>query len=149
MKGTLFLLSTLAVISLCACSKGPEPIRWGTDMCDQCRMILCDKRFGAELVADRVYKFDGIDELAKFQAAHPEKKGAAYVSDGQSGAIIPAGEALFVASHLRGPMGGEVMSFARRDDAERFVAQYGLREARFLPFKEALAQAGGGNDAGR
>lgn len=146
MKAIKLIAAAVMMSSLLACSKGPEPIRWGTDTCDQCRMILCDKRFGAELVADRVYKFDGIDELAKFQAAHPEKKGAAYVSDGQSGAIIPAGEALFVASHLRGPMGGLVMSFAKRDDAERFVAQYGLREARFLSFKEALAQ--GGDHAG-
>ena len=139
----------LAVLLVTACTKGPEPIRWGSDMCDQCRMILSDKRFGAELVAQRVYKFDGIDELARFQSAHPETKGAAYVTDGETGNLVPAQQAVFIdAPDLKAPMGGHIISFAQRPEAQQFVARHQLHEVRWLSFTEALAQTKGGMDAG-
>ncbi|HJV65322.1 MAG TPA: nitrous oxide reductase accessory protein NosL [Geomonas sp.] len=113
-------------------------------------MILVDKRFGAELVAKRVYKFDGLDELARFQAAHPEQRGTAYVTDGESGKLLAAGGATFLASpELRGPMGGNVIAFGQRQAAERFAAEHHLQGARYLAFPEALKESGGGADAGR
>jgi len=143
------LAIALSILMLTACTKGPEPIRWGTDMCDQCRMILSDKRFGAELAAERVYKFDGVDELSRFQAAHADIKGAAYVTDGETGNLVPAQQAVFIASpDLKSPMGGRVISFARHQEAERFVTQHQLHDVRWLTFAEALAQKEGGPDAG-
>jgi copper chaperone NosL len=145
-------ICTMAVIiaaALAGCSKGPEPIRWGMDMCDHCRMILSDKRFGAELVANRVYKFDGIDELARFQASNPEKKGDAYVTDGVTGKLVPAAQAVFLRSaELSAPMGGHVMSFATTKEAEEFVAQHRLHDVLLVPLAAALAEGKGGGDAG-
>lgn len=136
----------LAVFLVAACAQGIEQIRWGTDMCDQCRMILSDKRFGAELVAKRVYKFDGIDELARFQAAHPETGGTAYVTDGESGKLIPAGQAVFVQSpDLKSPMGGNIISFAKREEAEQFIAKHRLPEVRWLSYAEAMELTGDGH----
>lgn len=144
------LAVAIAVLIVTACTKGPEPIRWGTDMCDQCRMILSDKRFGAELVAQRVYKFDGIDELSRFQALHAGMAGSAYVTDGETGNLVPAQQAVFIASpDLHAPMGGRVMSFAQRQEAQQFVREHQLHDVRWLTFTEALAQTGGGPDAGR
>ena len=143
------LAMVLATLLVAACSKDPEPIRWGTDMCDQCRMILSDKPFGAELVAQRVYKFDGVDELSRFQSAHPEIKGAAYVTDGETGNLVPAREAVFIQStDLKAPMGGHVTSFAKRQEAQQFVAQHQLHEVQWLTFAEALGRTGGGSNAG-
>jgi len=146
MKKILLVLALVAAAALSACSKGPEPIRWGIDMCDQCRMILGDKRFAAELVADRVYKFDGVDELARFRAAHPEKKGAMLVTDGDSGNLIPAEKAVYLSSpDLTAPMGGHVMSFASRQEALAFAVRHGVNSVRFVA--DALT-AKGGDDAG-
>lgn len=151
MKTVISVLAAIvATAFLAGCNYKVEPIRWGADMCDQCRMIIGDKRFAAELVADRVYKFDGFDELAKFEAAHPEKKGIAYVADGEHGSLVPALSAVFLSTpDLTAPMGGHIVSFGSRDGAEQFINRHHLSGVRWLSLDEALAEGTGGADAQR
>ena len=49
-----------------ACSKGHQPINYGEDECEFCKMMVMDKRYGAELVTDKgkIYFFDSIECLA-------------------------------------------------------------------------------------
>lgn len=143
------LASVMLLAGVTACAAGPEPIRWGIDTCDQCRMTLVDRRFGAELLGRRPYKFDGVDELARFLAAHPQQ-GAMFVTDGKTGSLIPASQAVYLsASGIKSPMGGHVMSFASRADAERYALRQGLQNYRMLNFAEALDQTTGGAHADR
>lgn len=131
---------TLGILALActACSAGPEPIRWGTDTCEQCRMVLEDRRFGAELQqGGRVYKFDGVDELAKYMAKHPG--GTPYVVDATSGELVKADLAVYLGSpELRGPMGGHVVAFGDKAAAERFADQAGLKTREWPSWKAAL-----------
>lgn len=41
----LLLLLSALVLGSCARS-GPQPIRWGQDNCDMCKMTLMDQHFG-------------------------------------------------------------------------------------------------------
>jgi copper chaperone NosL len=128
----------ILVMACAACAAGPEPIRWGTDTCEQCRMVLEDRRFGAELqLGGRSYKFDGVDELARYMAKHPG--GTPYAVDAATGVLLPADQAVYLGSpELRGPMGGHVVAFADRDAALRFADQAGLKTRAWPSWKEAL-----------
>ncbi len=140
MKFALRLVGTLGVLAMLGCSSGPEPIAWGVDTCEQCRMILTDKRFGAELVdaRGRAYKFDGVDELAKFLAAKAIE-GKAYVTHGAEGALVPAEAAVYLSSpDIRSPMGGSLMAFADRAEAEAFAGEQGFKDLRWLSYREAV-----------
>lgn len=143
------LASVMLLAGVTACASGSEPIRWGVDTCDQCRMTLMDKRFGAELLGRRPYKFDGVDELARFLVVHPQQ-GPMFVTDGKTGSLIPASHAVYLSARgITSPMGGHVMSFASRADAERYALRLGFRNHRMLNFAEALVQTTGGGHAHR
>ncbi len=51
-----------------SCSASPEPIEYGSDGCAHCKMIISDKKYGAELVTSKgkIYKFDSAECLADF-----------------------------------------------------------------------------------
>jgi copper chaperone NosL len=132
------LVLGILTVACAACAAGPEPIRWGTDTCEQCRMVLDDKRFGAELqVGGRTYKFDGVDELGKYMVKHPG--GTPYVVDAGNGTLVQASKAIFLASpDLRGPMGGHVVAFASKEDAQRFADAQQLKSVAWPTAKQAL-----------
>lgn len=138
-RWTLLALAALSV----ACAAGPEPIRWGTDTCEQCRMVLDDRRFGVEVVdGGRTYKFDGLDELVKYRHDHGAH-GAVYVTDAATGALVPLETATLVASlQLVGPMGGHVVALASRDAAEAYVREQHLHGVRWLTAGQALETEG-------
>jgi len=69
MKMLSILLITYLFPLLSSCGGGPQPIRFGEDACDNCRMIISDPRFGAQLVTDKgkAYKFDDISCYWKYK----------------------------------------------------------------------------------
>ncbi len=58
----------LTGLSLSACQKqttGPEPIKYGRDMCEICRMIISDPMYAAEVRGGpkrKLYKFDDLGD---------------------------------------------------------------------------------------
>lgn len=123
---------------LLACASGPEPIRWGVDTCAQCRMVLSDRRFGATWATPvRSYPFDEVAELERWRRAHPAIEGRAYVTDGVAGGLVPAEQAVYLASpDLHGPMGGQVMSFRDRTTALQAARAAGWRQVRLMTYPE-------------
>lgn len=129
----------LALVLL-GCAQGAEPIRWGTDTCDQCRMVLADRRFGAEFVSrkGRVFKFDDAEELGRYLKAHP-MTGTAYVTDGESGNLVPAEASVFLkADAIRSPMGSHLMTFQGRAEAEAYANRQGWKPFTLLTYQEAI-----------
>jgi copper chaperone NosL len=51
-----------------ACEPKQEPINYGVDECELCRMRIMEDKYGAELVTEKgkVYKFDSIECLIKY-----------------------------------------------------------------------------------
>jgi len=69
MKMLNLLLFTYLLPLLTSCGGGPQPIRFGEDACDNCRMIISDPRFGAQLVTNKgkAFKFDDISCFWKYK----------------------------------------------------------------------------------
>ena len=59
----LFFQVLLASSMLSSCAPKVEEIRFGSDQCHYCKMIISDPKFGAELVTDKgkVFKFDAAE----------------------------------------------------------------------------------------
>ncbi|SFV29173.1 nitrous oxide reductase accessory protein NosL [Thermoflavifilum thermophilum] len=112
-----------------ACKPKPEPIKYGYDSCDFCRMTIVDKRFGGELITSKgkVYKFDSIDCLDSFyHSAHESFAYVLFVDYNQPGTLIPAKDAyLLYSPQLHSPMGEGVAAFTDKQQAEEMQKKYG------------------------
>jgi copper chaperone NosL len=140
-------LIPLLLILTAGCSAGPEPIRWGTDACDTCRMVLSDKQFGAELVetGGQVRKFDGLDELLTF-TSQSGRTGKIYVTNGQDGSLVPVEKAVIVRSPgINSPMGGEITTFDSKYAAEDWVKDQKLGQVTYPTLEELQKQGGAGH----
>ncbi len=113
----------LLLISLSACSTNPDPIEYGKNACEHCKMIIMDKRFGAEVInpKGKVYKFDSGECMVAFLKNHPDDKFSKYlvVSYENPGQLIDAGSAFYLqGENIKSPMGGNLASFKTREAAE-------------------------------
>jgi copper chaperone NosL len=115
------------IVLLQSCSAGPQPIAYGKDACQFCRMVISDERFGAELITDKhkIYKFDDTHCIASFlksNSLHKEQVASIYLVDfSQKGMLIKAEESFLLRSEaLRTPMGGNVAAFAVEDSMIKF-----------------------------
>ncbi|MEJ5262655.1 MAG: hypothetical protein WHT45_08235, partial [Ignavibacterium sp.] len=65
MKSLILIFTS---ILLFACSPQPEPIDYGNDICDFCKMNITDNKYAAEIVTSKgkIYKFDSIEYLFQF-----------------------------------------------------------------------------------
>ncbi len=127
----------------------------GEDTCRYCRMTIDDPRFGALVLTarGRLETFDSIECLASFVQALPggESPRGIWVADFEHPKRwVAVAQARFLhQSHVRSPMGRELVAFATNRPAESLVAQYGgkvLTWTEVLPLA-ATAQAGSTADA--
>lgn len=114
------------------CSTGPEPIQYGVDNCDFCKMTLMDKRYGAELITEkgRVYKFDDLNCLILFEdedALAGNTVAGRYVTDYQhQGVLLPADQAAFLQSEgLKTPMASGMAAFKSLNDLDKVKTEIG------------------------
>jgi len=75
-RNSLFFLILLTAI-IFGCSKNPQPISYGQDECEFCKMIVMDERYGAELVTGtgKIYFFDSIECLVGYLDNQKIRKG--------------------------------------------------------------------------
>jgi copper chaperone NosL len=118
-KMTKPTLATIGImLMLVACSVDPQPIKYGSDQCDFCKMTIMDKRFAAEVMTKKgkAYKFDDVRCMSNFLLGDNVKVDnveGMYVTTYTDNAFIRVGEAQFMkAEELRSPMGGNVAAFA-------------------------------------
>lgn len=110
-----------ATLAVTACATGEaHPIAYdGSESCEYCRMVITDRRFGAELVtpSGRALKFDSIECLASFvnQDHTDARRASIWVTDySQPGTLIPAEAARFarVSNGPSSPMGMGLRAYA-------------------------------------
>jgi len=125
------------------CTQSPEPIRYGKDACEFCKMTIMDKKYAAEIVTDKgkVFKFDDISCLIKYMKANRliEAELAFVVVNDYSkpGEWIDVKTAAFLSSKdLRSPMRGDVAAFSAKSFATANMAQ--ISEAKMLTWKEVF-----------
>ncbi len=71
----------LVLLSCFGCNPAPEPIVFGSDQCQFCKMSIVDNRYGAELVTakGKIYKFDALECLVDFKQKEEKIAAAAHL----------------------------------------------------------------------
>ena len=131
----LLLLLALALLAS-ACAQGtaeikPPEIRYGEDVCVECKMIISDPRFAAAYtyeVSPGRYEnalFDDIGDMLIYAGKHPEHTVAAWwVHDYDSKEWLDGQTAAYVFSNnLRTPMAQGTAAFASQEAAERLAGE--------------------------
>jgi copper chaperone NosL len=122
-----------AVLLLASCSSaGPRALALGKEECAQCRMMITDARFGAQVVAPtgRVQPFDAIECAAAYAAAADSTRiRKVWVSDFEHpGTWLATSDAVFViGAEVASPMGQAVLALGADADRSQIVARYGGR----------------------
>ncbi|RXK57804.1 hypothetical protein ESA94_20000 [Lacibacter luteus] len=134
---------TLALIFLLqSCNVKPQPIAYGKDACHFCKMIISDKKFGAEVVTQKgkAYKFDDTHCLLAFinkKEVPVTEIAATYLIDyTQTEKLIPAEKAFLLQGNtVRGPMGGTIAAFETEAAMQQVQAAW---KANTITWKEVL-----------
>ena len=128
----ILLLIILLLFILPCCGGKPEPINYGHDECEFCRMLITDNRYGSELVTDKgkVFKFDEAGcmiEYAMVKNFIGDANQKFLVTDfANPETLIDASSAFFVQNdNFRSPMGSNVMAFDSEISRQKFVAESG------------------------
>ena len=127
---------------------GPQPIAYGKDGCEHCKMTIIDPRFGAELLSKqgKAYKFDSGECMIgyiKEGRIEQDKIAQLLVTDfADPQQLIDAKTAHFLHSEaIPSPMGANVSAFASEDAVSRMIAEKG---GRFINWNDFYQSAGGG-----
>ena len=97
------------------CATQPA-IAFGAAGCEECRMLITDRRFGAviETQQGRQLSFDSIDCLDKYVAKHGTVAKATWVVDANApGTLIPRDAAVIAESMTLHPPMGRLVAYAR------------------------------------
>lgn len=127
---SFFLLLLLLVVV--SCGKESEPINYGHDECEFCRMLITDNRYGSELITDKgkVFKFDEVScmiEYALVKNLIGDANQKFLVTDfSQPETFIDASSAIYVHNEdFRSPMGLNVMAFDSEISRQKFTSENG------------------------
>ncbi len=130
-------------ILLVACSREPEPIAFGEDACEHCKMTIMDQKYGAEIVTSKgkIFKFDAAECMVDYIKQAPdnfkfEKDMFLTVNIAAPGTLIAADKAFFLKDKaFQSPMGGNLASFTSMQ-----LAQNNLQNAdgKILNWNELL-----------
>lgn len=124
----LFLLFLMLFIF--SCGKIAEPINYGHDECEYCRMLITDNKYGTELITEKgkVYKFDSIECLINYALVENligNNEVRMLVSDfANPGNFADARRAFYLHNdEYRSPMGLNVMAFGEESKLNVFESE--------------------------
>jgi copper chaperone NosL len=145
-KLTIFFF-LLFIFLTTSCGSQPEPINYGHDECEFCRMQISDNRYGSELVTDKskVYKFDSVECLIEFAMVKN------LIGDSNQKFLITdfaipesftdATSAFYVHNDdFRSPMGLNVSAFDSEISRQKFVAESGGNLLNWIDVIELVKQ---------
>ena len=125
----ILLLSSFFVVG---CGSNPEPINYGHDECDFCRMQISDNRYGSEIITDKgkVFKFDEVGcmiEYAMVKNFIGDANQKFFVTDfAIPESFIDANSTFYVHNdNFRSPMGSNVIAFDSEISRQKFAAESG------------------------
>ncbi len=112
------------MLLIASCSRDPQSIDIGHDACAQCKMIISDRRFGAELITTKgkIYKFDSIECLANYvqNKETSDHHDLWVINYNKPERWIDATKATYLQSEkISSPMGKNLSAFENNKEAER------------------------------
>ncbi|MDT0678460.1 nitrous oxide reductase accessory protein NosL [Autumnicola musiva] len=127
MKTSIF--SVIIGLIFISCEVNPQPIDYGNEACEYCKMTIVDKQHASQLVNTngKVYNFDAIECMINYSE---DNKGTVYqlylINDFQKpGTLIDAKTASFLISpEVSSPMGASLSGFASKEAAKKAKNQY-------------------------
>lgn len=129
---SILLLLILLTLLLFSCGSNPEPVNYGHDECDFCRMLITDNRYGAELVTDKgkIFRFDEAGCLIEYAIVKNligDANQQFLVTDfSKPETLIDATRAFYVENeNFRSPMGLNVSAFAEETTGKKFLSDNG------------------------
>lgn len=115
-----------AMLFFVSCSTKPQPIQYGKDVCDHCKMTIVDPKFGGEIITKKgkAYKFDDLICMDKFLKTGIVKEEdiaqkLAVNAQKQNDFIDVTKANLLASDELRSPMGGNVAAFVSQTEAQK------------------------------
>lgn len=145
MRGTIkhitVLTAAVAMLVLSACEPKPQPIQFGSDQCDYCRMMITEQEFGTQTLNNqgRAFKFDSIECMAAFSGTTDQADNihSMWVPDFLNREEwLEASSAVYLHSEtLRSPMGLYLSAYADQESAEEMRNEY---RGEILNFEEVL-----------
>ncbi|MEY8847939.1 nitrous oxide reductase accessory protein NosL [Psychroserpens sp. XS_ASV72] len=109
------------------CSKDPQPINYGSDMCHFCQMTIVTKTHAAQMVTDKgkQYKFDAIECMIHFleDKKDLEKESNLLIANYDNpGTMINAKTAGYlICDEITSPMGANLSGFKSMDMARKKI----------------------------
>jgi copper chaperone NosL len=114
------------------CSIDPEPINFGSDICAYCKMKIADRTHGSVILSNKgkSFKFDSgeclFNYLKEGSISASDVKGYYIIDTSVPGKLIDAKKAFYLKSgNLKSPMGQGISAFEKKEDADKFLQQYG------------------------
>ena len=129
-KNVSVVTAIFACIFFAGCTPEPEPIAYGKDNCEECKMTIMDPKFGGEIVSKKgkVYKFDDARCIGKFMDRRgielSEIHQTLFTNYSGNHEFIKVNDAYFVVgSQLKSPMGSNAAAFTNKEAAEKKAAE--------------------------
>jgi len=126
MKYLSYTLILLLLLS--SCTVKPEPINYGEDACDFCKMNIVDQQHAAEFVTmkGKSYKFDAIECLLNYlnrkDLSTEEMAFLLVCNYNQPGELIDANHASYIISEaIPSPMGAFLSALDDPDSADQII----------------------------
>lgn len=135
----------IAVGVLTSCDKAPQPINYGEDECDFCRMNIVDPTHAAQVVTlkGRNYKFDASECMIHFLEAEIGEEEMLHVLSAnflKPGVLIDARTATFLISeNIPSPMGAFLSALENREDAVKLQKEYTGTLYNWVDLKKLIA----------
>lgn len=140
----LYSFFLLTSVCLASCSQEPEPIIYGRDACDHCKMTIMDDKYGAEIVTKKgkILKFDAVECMVDFANSDGKVDAKAdkflTIDFAHPGTLIGVDTSVFLKDKaFQSPMGGNLASFTSRQLAENNLQS---ADGRIMVWSELLHQ---------
>ena len=128
MKKAIFILIGVAMIA--GCKPSPQPINYGTDLCNHCQMTIVARQHAGAAVTkkSKVYKFDAIECMVNYVNVHQEPEWAILLAGdyNRPGEMTDAlAGSYLISKAIPSPMGAYLSAFASKEEAEKVQSEKG------------------------
>ncbi len=130
MKTLNHFLFSIYLLLLFGCEVSPQPIDYGNEVCDFCKMTIVDTQHATEIVTKKgkTYKFDASECMVNFINDFEVSKIKLYLTNHYTNpeVLIDATKATFLISkNIPSPMGAFLTAFETRASAEQTQQEKG------------------------